>query len=634
MDSLVLPIVIPLLTGLVILAVPARLWWLRSVLGVVGVLATFVAAGALVGETGAWSRPWMRLGAGEVRFALRVDALSHWAAAFAALLSLVTVFYVTGWYRGRGQAIGRTHAWLLLATAGSLGVLLADDLLLLVVSWELVTLMLFLLAAGGRPEGAAGAAKTFAILGLGDMALLVAAVILGTTRSWSLSELAADPLPTTGALNIAVFGLLLVAAMAKAGAMPLHSWIPTLSTGTHASVMALLPGALDKLLGITLLARLVLDWFVPTGGAQYAIMLIGVVTILGAVFMAMVQHDLRRLLSFHAVSQVGYMLLGLGTGTLIGVMGGLFHMLNHAIYKACLFLGAGSIEREAGSMELSRLGGLGRTMPVTFGAMFVAALAISGIPPLNGFVSKWLIYQSCLAADQPLFLVAAIFGSALTLASFVKVLHSAFWGPRPSRLDGAREGSAGIGVPIALVTLALLCVGLGVAASVPLDAFFGPVVGLAPDAVVSGAAALDGTRVTWVGVGEAVAAAAEPADGLQPLGLTLLLAAGVTAALLLAFMGGFRSRRTRPVFVGGQEFDRELNRFSGTEFYRTVAALPGLGAALRAGESGRLDPYPFIGRLGKPVIRGLKRLHTGFVDDYLAWCFGGLAIVLVVIFGS
>jgi formate hydrogenlyase subunit 3/multisubunit Na+/H+ antiporter MnhD subunit len=634
MDSLLLTIVIPALAGLIILAVPARLWWLRSVFGVLGVLATFVAAGTLVGETGTWSRPWMQLGGGEVRFALRADALSHWAAAFAALLSLVTVFYVTGWYRGRGAAGGRIHAWLLLATAGTLGVLLADDLLVLVVSWEVVTLMLFVLATTGRPEGAAGAAKAFAILGLGDMALLVAAVLLGTTHSWSLSELAADPLPTTGALNITVFGLLLVAALAKAGAMPLHSWIPTLSTGTHASVMALLPGALDKLLGITLLARLVLDWFVPTGGAQFVIMLVGVITILGAVFMAMVQHDLRRLLSFHAVSQVGYMLLGLGTGTLIGVMGGLFHMLNHAIYKACLFLGAGSIEREAGTMELSRLGGLGRTMPVTFGAMLVAALAISGIPPLNGFVSKWMIYQSCLAADQPLFLVAAIFGSALTLASFVKVLHSAFWGPRPSRLDEAREGSAGIGVPIALVTLSLLCVGLGVAASLPLDSFFGPVVGLAPDAAVSGAAALDGTRVTWTAVGESVAAATESGGGLQPLGLTLLLTAGVTAALLLAFLGGFRSRRTRPVFVGGQEFDREVNRFSGTEFYRTVAELPGLGAALRTGESGRLDPYPLTGRLGQPVIRALKRLHSGLVDDYLAWCFGGLAIVLLVIFGS
>ena len=110
--------------------------------------------------------------------------------------------------------------------------------------------------------------------------------------------------------------------MAKAGAMPMHSWIPSLSTTTHASVMAYLPGSLDKVLGIYLLARTSVSWFVPSPVLQAIVMTLGAVTILGGVMMALVQHDLRRLLSFHAVSQVGYMLLGIGTGTVVGAMGG------------------------------------------------------------------------------------------------------------------------------------------------------------------------------------------------------------------------------------------------------------------------------------------------------------------------
>ena len=262
----------------------------------------------------------------------------------------------------------------------------------------------------------------------------------GVASPWSLSALARDPLATTGARSAAVYLLFLLAAMAKAGAMPMHSWIPTMSTTTHASVMAYLPGSLDKVLGIYLLTRASVDWMVPSPSVRFVVMAIGAVTILGGVLMALVQHDLRRLLSFHAVSQVGYMLLGLGTGTLVGAMGGVFHMVNHALYKSCLFLGAGTVERETGTMELDRLGGLGRTMPVTFGCMLVAALSISGIPPLNGFASKWLVYQGCVAAGEPLMLVAALFGSVLTLASFVKVLHSVFWGARPARLD-ARAGA-------------------------------------------------------------------------------------------------------------------------------------------------------------------------------------------------
>ncbi len=125
-------------------------------------------------------------------------------------------------------------------------------------------------------------------------------------------------------------------------------------------------------------------------------MIIGAATILFAVMMALIQKDFKKLLSYHAISQVGYMILGIGTGLPAGIVGGLFHMINHAMYKSCLFLTGGSVEKQAGTTDLKKLGGIGRLMPVTFICFIIAAAAISGVPPLNGFFSKELVYDGAL----------------------------------------------------------------------------------------------------------------------------------------------------------------------------------------------------------------------------------------------
>jgi NADH:ubiquinone oxidoreductase subunit 5 (subunit L)/multisubunit Na+/H+ antiporter MnhA subunit len=260
--------------------------------------------------------------------------------------------------------------------------------------------------------------------------------------------------------------------------------------------------------------------------------------------------------------------------------------------------------------------------------MFVAALSISGIPPTNGFASKWLVYQACVAANQPVFLVAALFGSVLTLASFVKVLHSVFWGARPARWDGVRE-SGGLGIPVALIVLAAGCVALGVFADAPLEHFFGPAAGLAQ----GGAGALSGAAAALAPLhGPALASAlALPAAVFAPAPVTGLLLLGTLAALTLAYLGQMRVRRVGSAFVGGEPIDREVNRFPGPEFYRTVADLPWLGPVLRAAEAGRLDPYEAARRAGSPLVALLRRLHTGLLQDYLFWCLLGAAVVAAVV---
>ena len=231
------------------------------------------------------------------------------------------------------------------------------------------------------------------------------------------------PLSLDSASDYLAFFCFVAAAFAKAGVIPLHTWLPDCGEKAHAPVTAFLPASLDKLLGIYLLVRMVIESVsIMTGGMNTLLMMFGALTIIGAVLMALVQHDLKRLLAFHAVSQVGYMVMGIGTGTALGLAGGLFHMLNNAIYKSCLFLGAGVVEKRTGTVDLDRLGGLATRLPVTFAVCLIASLSISGIPPLNGFASKWMVYQAVIDSGHDsgsmlwvVWLTAAMFGSAFTL---------------------------------------------------------------------------------------------------------------------------------------------------------------------------------------------------------------------------
>ena len=230
------------------------------------------------------------------------------------------------------------------------------------------------------------------------MLLGIILIWLKVSSETSILSLSMDriSIPLVGGVAIGAYLCLAIAAFAKAGAMPFHTWIPDMSKTTPTSVTAFLPGSLDKLLGIYFLARISMNLFVMNEAMCLVLLIIGAITIIGGVMMALVQHDMRRLLSYHAVSQAGYMVLGIGTGNPIGIAGGIFHMLNNAIYKYGLFLSAGAVEHRAKTTALDKLGGLARVMPITFVTCVIAALSISGIPPFNGFVSKWMVYQGVI----------------------------------------------------------------------------------------------------------------------------------------------------------------------------------------------------------------------------------------------
>ena len=435
-------------------------------------------------------------------------------------------------------------------------------------------------------------------------------MILGFGMLWIIKgslNLTDIRIPIDSNLSFWSFFLIAIGAFAKAGVMPFHTWIPETASQAPISVTAFLPASLDKLLGIYLLARMVLNVFVLNSLSCAILMVTGAITIIAGVMMALVQHDFKKLLGYHAVSQVGYMVLGIGTGNPIGIAGGLFHMLNNAIYKMCLFLSGGNVEYKTKTSELDNLGGLGRIMPFTFFATVIAACAISGIPPFNGFFSKWMIYQGLVENGKSggalwvFCLAAAMFGSALTLASFIKLIHAIFLGQRANSIEhraerkGQRdEVSWQMWVPV--ITLAILCIVFGVFAyQIPLKFFIRPALG---------------AGVEFIGK-------------WQSLKATLFLFAGLVVGLIIYLLGNFKSVRISDSYIGGEPIEKDM-RLSGTEFYNTVKEYGLLGTIYKKAEAGFFDIYEQFKKIVFGLGRFFQYLHNGILPTYLVWALLGM----------
>jgi formate hydrogenlyase subunit 3/multisubunit Na+/H+ antiporter MnhD subunit len=473
---LLIPIFLPLAAALLILAVRKATSPIQEAVTLLATLGQVILAAYLFGQKLVFSVPWLSVGDKfSVDFSLRLAHFSSFillaAAGFAFLVSL----YSWKFMRNRPHR-SQYYGYLLVTLAMTSGAVLADQFVILMFFWEGLLLTLYGMISIGRPEAWKTAVKAFIITGVTDVCLMVgmvlAAHVAGTT---SLSAIAEKPIAPEGLGALAMI-LMIIGAISKAGSMPFHSWIPDAAVDAPLPFMAFLPAALEKLLGIYLLARISLDLFAltPDSWVSTLLMVVGCVTILLAVAMALVQKDYKRLLSYHAISQVGYMVLGIGTALPVGIVGGLFHMINHAMYKSCLFLSGGSVESQAGTTDLKRLGGLGRKMPITFLCFTVAACAISGVPPFNGFFSKELVYDGAYQRGT-IFYVAALLGSFLTAASFLKLGSAAYLGKRDPANDKVREAPVSMLVP--MIVIAGLCVLFGVYNPLPLEKLIQPILG-------------------------------------------------------------------------------------------------------------------------------------------------------------
>ncbi len=471
MNLILIPIILPIVSALALLLISERTRYLKELLAIcASVVSLLAAANIFLLPAQTVSYAWL---GSAISFTLSTDTLSAFLLLAAGLFSAAISIYSFS-MPNKGPA-----KWfffnLLMTQAFASGAALADNMVAMLFFWEGLLVFLYTFIALSQTTYAAKrtAMKAFLINGATDICLLVGITITGyIAGTMSMSEISHNKLTLDYGWSVFAYVLLLIGAVSKAGAFPFHTWIPDAATDSSASFMAFVPAAIDKLLGIYFLARASIYLFVLNGTMQLVLMTLGAVTILVAVMMALVQKDYKRLLSYHAVSQTGYMILGIGTLNPIGIAGGLFHMINHATYKSCLFMTSGSVERQAGTTDLSKLGGLFRAMPVTGLCFIIAAAAISGIAPLNGFFSKELVYKGTLDTGYTIFFLAAELGSFLTLASFLKLGHSVFFGVRPENLKETKEAPFSMLLP--MLGLAAICVVFGFGAQLPINWFISP----------------------------------------------------------------------------------------------------------------------------------------------------------------
>lgn len=570
-----------------------------------------------------------------INFRIYVDNLTRFILLFNALFAFLVLLYsVVAMRKMPGESVYQLYLGLTLS--GANGVVLSGNLILLLIFWNMLVFSLYGILLVGKKESVLAARKALTIIGVSDFLMMLGILIIYVLVG-DVNFPVGQKLPLGNGIYIAVYVLLLVGALAKAGAMPLHTWIPESAKVVPASTMAFIPASLDKLLGIYFLVRISYYLFDISQSMpiRITLMAIGSITIIFAVMMALVQKEAMRLLSFHAVSQVGYMVLGIGTGVPVAIAGGLFHMINHAIYKSCLFLSAGSVEYRTKTTELDKLGGLGVKMPLTMFCFIIAAFAISGVPPFNGFYSKWMIYQGVIELHKQtnlwvIFLVAAMFGSVLTLASFLKMIHSLFLGERPRELDKVCETRFGMVTPTLI--LALLCIIFGIfAEQIPLAHLIYP--------------SLPFLKVEKIGFWSAELT-------------TILMILGIVIGLIIFLLGtGLRPRKSK-VFVGGEVLDTEQAHITGPNFYSSVHNIDMLEKTYQFGEEGAFDFYNYLrGIFGgfsvifrdvinqffvivyrslAGVIQALGRvfssIHNGELPGYLGWIFLG-AIILLILLG-
>jgi multicomponent Na+:H+ antiporter subunit D len=410
--------------------------------------------GVLVYKVGMWLPP---IGVGLV-----LDGLSAFMLVTINLIAFFIMVYSVN-YMEKYTDKWIFHTLFLLMLAGMEGVIITGDIFNLFVFLEIASVASYALVAyGTEAEELEASFKYLVMSSVASLFVLLGiAFIYGYVSTLNMADIAMEISRKGPGHIISLISVLFIMGFGlKAALVPFHAWLPDAHPSAPAPISAMLSGVLIKALGVYVLMRLFYNIIGVNEAVLSVLMVLGTLSMVLGVFLAIGQWDLKRLLAYHSISQIGYVVLGLGIGTPLGIIGGLFHLFNHSVFKSLLFLDSGAIEYALGTRDLKSMGGLKEKMPVTANTCLTASLSIAGIPPFNGFWSKLIIIFAAIQANRPGYALFAVLASVLTLASFMKVERYAFFGKPDVKNAGAKE------VPgmmrLAMVMLALICVSGGI----------------------------------------------------------------------------------------------------------------------------------------------------------------------------
>jgi len=603
-------------------------------------------AGCLTGMAGTISffgLPEAASSAAGLGAAYGLDPLSAWfTAVFLGVGGTIAVYGTHYMARERPERrVGSAHLLLAVLLIALTGVVTARTIVAFLAAWEVMAIAAWLLVIFDREHAdVRRAGLVYLILThLSTIALFgMFAAWGGGTGAGTFAELAAAsaqdriPVALVAMLGLIGFGI-------KAGVVPGHIWLPGAHAAAPSHISALLSGVMLKvgiyglLRMVTLLGPLPVWW-------GWLVLLLGLLTAVMGVLWALAQHDLKRLLAYHSVENIGIILLGLGLGVLgsayhqpavalLGMTGALLHTVNHSLFKSLLFFGAGAVQRVAGTREIDRLGGLARMMPRTAGAFLIASLAIVGLPPLNGFISEWLIFRGLLEAGGTtgalrMASVAAAglaLAGALALACFTK-LHGVLFLGSP-RAVPALGGGAERGLVAPQLVLAAVCIAIGGLPFLVLPA----AVRVASGVLHGVGAAADVTAVAGAATTISLAVLALLVLGLIVWRLRAVSRAAEMVRAEVTWSGAFPTTTSRVQYTASSYAASLLSVFGPLSGSQQVIGPMGLQVHVADPVLDRIA-QPTWSRVREAALK-LRRIQTGRIVWYLVYVISALLGLLL-----
>ena len=572
-----------------------------------------------------WMGNWEPVSGYAIGIGYEVDALSMFFALLVVSTVLLSAIYSIK-YMARDHHLGHYYTLFLMLAGSVLGLVLTGDIFNMFVMIEIMTFASVALTAfRNNKTGALEAGFKYLIVGSIGSSLTLAGIALLYTQCHTLNmaQLSAALTNSLTPTTVLAFALMFVGFGVKSYIVPFHAPAADAYMTAPSSVSMIFSGMVNKA-GVYGMIRLTYVIFRAMGLEPLQLLLatFGTVTMFIGVTMALAQHDFKRLLAFHSISQIGYVITAVALGTVLGLEAGLFHAMNHTLFKGLLFLTAGAVLYATGTTDLDKLGGLSKRMPKTTICFLIGAFSISGLPPFNGFASKWMIYQATYekAATTGNFAyafvtIAALVVSVMTLASFIKVTQAVFFGQLPENLKDTKEVPLMMRIPMWIMSA--LCILAGVFYNVVEKYLLIP----------ASRAAFNVTNYIDTMMGAGTAASAGVTDitvrsaniSLWNPILWLILFAIVLIAVYIVILAGEKSRGRVLAKEDEQPEDGKYATFFGGEM-STHSHVAGS------------DLFWGFKHDWKGYFKFMQGMHSGVVNDYALWAVVATAIITVFMF--
>jgi multicomponent Na+:H+ antiporter subunit D len=404
----------------------------------------------LVYKVGSWVPP--------IGICMVLDGLTSFMLVTVNLVSFVVTIYSIS-YMKRYTDKHRFYTLFMLMLAGMNGIIITGDLFNLFVFLEIASIASYALVAFGTEAEELEASFKYAIMGsvASSFILLGIALLYSYTSTLNMADISLVlSQKGTGLLVNFVLVLFLMGFGLKAALVPFHAWLPDAHPSAPAPISAMLSGVFIKTLGVYALCRVLFNILGVSHNILFVLIMLGVISQIVGAILALAQQDIKRMFAYSSISQIGYIIFALGIGTPLAILGGLFHLFNHAIFKSLLFLNSGAIEYATGTRDLKRLGGLNSQLPITGYTSLLGSMSISGIPPLGGFFSKLIIIIAAVQSGYIGFAIIAILVSILTLAYYLKFLRFTFFRKFSETWQKTKEVPLTMG--LSMIVLAVICI--------------------------------------------------------------------------------------------------------------------------------------------------------------------------------